>query len=126
MYPMAPRCQATARDFSVWTDCLGGRLHHASVFLLPDSRRRRMCCVIAGVSLARRPVAAAIDVFCFFLGAGWCFVDGEVLAMRVFGRLAVESERVQYRLAGARREKCQKSRSDPNTEMIPHNERRMG
>jgi hypothetical protein len=31
---------------------------------------------------------------------GWCFVDGEVLAVRVFGRLAVESERGQYRLAG--------------------------
>ena len=57
---------------------------------------------------------------------GWCFVDGEALAVQVSGRLAVESERVQYRLAGARREKCQKSRSDPNTEMIPHNERRMG
>ena len=76
--------------------------------LLPDSRCRRMCCVMAGVSLARRPVAAAFDAF-----GGWCFVDGEVLAVRVSGRLDVVSERGQYRLAGARREKCQKSRSDP-------------
>ena len=35
--------------------------------------------------------------------AGWvarCFVDGEVLAVRVSGRLAVKLERGQYRLAG--------------------------
>jgi hypothetical protein len=54
-----------------------------------------MCCVIAGVSLARWPVAAAFDAF-----GGWCFVDGEVLAVRVSGRLAAESERGQYRVAG--------------------------
>ncbi len=47
------------------------------------------------------------------LGGGWCFVDVEVLAVRVSGRMAVESERGQCRLAWARREKCQKSRSDP-------------
>jgi len=41
--------------------------------LLPASRCRRMCCVIAGVSLARRPAAAAFGAF-----GGWCFVDGEV------------------------------------------------
>jgi len=38
--------------------------------LPPASRCQRMCCVIAGVSLARRPVAAACDAFCFFWGAG--------------------------------------------------------
>jgi hypothetical protein len=43
---------------------------------------------MAGVSLARRPVGAAFDAF-----GGWCFVDGEVLAVRVSGRLAVELER---------------------------------
>jgi hypothetical protein len=43
--------------------------------LLPASRCRRMCCVIAGVSLARRPAAAAFDafgglVFCEWRGLG--------------------------------------------------------
>ena len=47
------------------------------------------------------------------LVGGWCFVDGEALAVRVSGRLAVESERGQYRIGGARREKCQNSRYDP-------------
>ena len=44
--------------------------------------------------LARRPVAAACDAF-----GGWCFVDGEGLAVRVSWRLAVESQTGQYRLA---------------------------
>ena len=51
--PWHPECQAAARGFSVWTDVRGGCLDHASLFLLPDSRCRRMCWVIAGVSLAR-------------------------------------------------------------------------
>ena len=38
-------------------------------------------------------------------------MDGEVLAVRVSWRLAVELEKGQYRLAGARREKCQNTRS---------------
>ena len=63
--------------------------------LLPDSRCRWMCWVMAGVSLARRPAAAAFDAF-----GGWCFVGGEVLAVRVSGRLALVSETGQYRLAG--------------------------
>ena len=75
------------------------RKSSALPFLLPASRCRRMCCVMAGVSLARSPVAAACDAFCFF-GGGWCFVDGEVLCVRVAGRLAVELETGRYRWAG--------------------------
>ena len=75
-------------------------------------------------SLARRPVAAAFDAF--FLGGGWRFVDGEVLAMRVFGRLAVESERGPIAIGGARRGKCQTQDLTPNTEIIPNTERRTG
>ena len=63
---------------------------------------------MAGRSLARWLVAAAFDAF-----GGWCFVDGEVLAVWVSGRLGVESERGPRSMGGARREKCQKSRCDP-------------
>jgi len=52
------------------------------------------------------------------LGAG-CVVDGEVLAVRVSGRLAVELERGPISIGGARREKCQKSRSDPKPAVSP-------
>ncbi len=57
---------------------------------------------------ARRPVAAAFDAF-----GGWCFVDGEVLAVRVSGRMAAEFERGSVSIGGARRDKCQNSRFDP-------------
>jgi len=40
-------------------------------------------------------VAAAFGAF-----GGWCFVDGEVLCVRVSGRLAVELETGRYRWAG--------------------------
>ncbi len=75
--------------------------------LLPDSRCRRMCCVMAGVSLARRPVAAAFGAF--GAGALWmarscrCGFSGGW----VWDRDGPRS------IGGARREKCQKSRSDP-------------
>jgi hypothetical protein len=65
---------------------------------------------MAGISLARRTVAAAFDAF-----GGWCFVDGEVLAVQVAGRLAVESEMGQNRLAGLDARNVKNQDLTPNT-----------
>ena len=78
--------------------------------LLPDSRCRRMCCVIAGVSLARRPVAAAFDAF-----GGWCFVGGEFLGGGFPGGWPWNWRGGQYRLAGLDARNVKNQDLTPNT-----------